>query len=83
MRTYTVNTPDYAALLNTRHYDTLKRLSVIEGKIYFDTGAFLQPIDDRMEMFERSHNEPAYIEQLDMIADEDRRQKEYLRSRDF
>lgn len=82
MKTYTVNSPEYAALLNTRHYDTLKRLSIIDGKIHFNTGAFLQPIDERIELFEQSHDEPAYIEQLEIIADEDKRQREYLRTRE-
>lgn len=78
---YRLNSPEYAALLNTKHYDELKNLRVVDGKIEFFTGAFWQPIDERIRMFEQDFegNEAAQAA-LDRIEDQKQRQREYLRS---
>lgn len=80
-REYKVNSAEYAALLNTKHYDELKNLRVVDGKIEFFTGAFWQPIDERIRMFEQDFegNEAAQAA-LDRIEYQKQRTREYLRS---
>jgi hypothetical protein len=80
MRTYTVNSGEYAAHAHVTHWDTLKRLSIIDGEIYYNTGALQHKISDRIEMFERDFDRPEYKTELDILEDIEKRQREHLRT---
>lgn len=70
------------AHIHVAELDWLKRLSIIDGNIMFDTGALLQAVSDRIEMYEDmiKQSPETYKEELQRLKDEKVRQQEHLRT---
>lgn len=72
----------YMEHMHIKELDFLKRLSIIDGEIYFNTGALLQPISDRIDMYEDmvSRHPDTYSEEINRLEEEKERQREHLRN---
>ena len=44
--------PEHMAYMHTRELDWLKRLQMHEGVLMYNTGVILQPVSDRIQMYE-------------------------------
>jgi len=75
---------DYMAYMHVSQWDFMKRLSVRDGEIFYDTGVILHPISDRIKIYEAFfEKEPeTYKKELDQLKKDRVRQKEILRSSD-
>lgn len=76
------NHPDYMVHMHVKELDWLSRLSIRNGEIIFDTGAILQPVIDRIKMYEDmiARNQKDYAPELERLETEKNRQREHLRS---
>lgn len=72
----------YMVHAHVRELDFLKRLSIIDGEIFYNTGAIMHRVKDRIDMYEDKINEDpdAYEEELERLNASKYRQAEHLRT---
>jgi len=81
-RTLKIGSKEYMVHTHITELDFLRRLSVVNGEMLYSTGAFLQPVTDRIKMYEEmiERNPSDYAEELKTLAADKKRQEEHLKT---
>lgn len=70
----------YMAHMHVKEWDLMKRLSIEDGEIVFNTGALIQTLEDRIKMFEDMFalRPETYKEEMKRLQEEKESQRRHL-----